>query len=100
MRCPHCGADDIGIVYTTCADPDEPGEFLSFMVCKNCDNGINDHTEDQCDCVKPRVSVNDKDGKVEVVIKGLSCSIFSVLTRDEAHQLMVLLDRSLAKPSV
>lgn len=101
MRCPHCGEYDIAIVYTECVDPDNPGEFLSFMVCKNCDNGINDHTEGQCDCPKPRVSVEmDEDGKVKVVIKGLSCSVFSVLTRDEASLLMTLLDRRLSGADV
>lgn len=100
MRCPHCGEYEIGIVYTECPDPDEPGEFLSFMVCRNCDNGINEHTESECDCPKPRVSVGMEGDKVKVVIQGLSCSVFSILSKDEAHMLMILLDRRLSETSV
>lgn len=50
MRCPSCGQDEADWVYTTCPDPDEPGETLVFPVCKNCDYGINDHTEGECGC--------------------------------------------------
>ena len=99
MRCYSCGQDEVSIVYTECPDPDNPGEFLSFLVCKNCDNGINDHTEGECDCPEPRTRVELEDGKVKVTIQGLSCSVFSILTRDEANMLMVLLDRRLAEGS-
>jgi len=50
MRCPSCGEDDSVLIETTCPDPDEPGEVLCFRVCKNCDYGINEHTEMECDC--------------------------------------------------
>lgn len=38
------------MVETECPDPDEPGELLTFKVCGNCDYGINEHTEGECDC--------------------------------------------------
>lgn len=51
MTCPRCGEDDPRQVVTGCPDPTEPpGMFLTFTVCGNCDHGINDHTEGQCDC--------------------------------------------------
>jgi hypothetical protein len=40
----------MAIVDTDCPDPDEFGETLVFAVCKNCDYGINEHTEGECDC--------------------------------------------------
>ena len=52
MRCSHCGEYDVAWVETDCADPEQPGETLSFPVCKNCDNGINEHTQGECDCEK------------------------------------------------
>ncbi len=52
MRCYSCGGEDIDFVQTTCPDPDEPGEFRIFPVCRNCDAGINEHTEGECSCVK------------------------------------------------
>jgi len=50
MQCPSCGQEEMAIVDTGCPDPDEFGETLVFAVCKNCDYGINDHTEGECDC--------------------------------------------------
>jgi hypothetical protein len=50
MRCPHCGEYDVVTVNTDCPNPEEPGETLAFGVCRNCDYGINDHTEGECDC--------------------------------------------------
>jgi hypothetical protein len=50
MRCPSCGQDDSVTVETTCPDPDEPGDVLRFEVCRNCDYGINEHTEGECSC--------------------------------------------------
>lgn len=97
MRCPHCGEYEVGIVYTECPDPFEPGEFLSFLVCKNCDNGINEHTEGECSCPKPRVSATWEEDQVKVVLPGSSCSVFGILTRDDAHMLMILLDRRLSE---
>lgn len=52
--CPHCGEDDTRYVETTCPTPDGESELMVFAVCGNCDYGINDHTEGQCDC--PKVS--------------------------------------------
>lgn len=50
MNCLSCGDEDVDIVRTFCPDPDEPGEAMAFRVCRNCDYGINEHTEDECDC--------------------------------------------------
>ena len=52
MHCPSCGQEEMAIVATDCPDPDEFGETLVFAVCRNCDNGINEHTEGVCDCAK------------------------------------------------
>jgi len=52
MRCPHCGEYEVVTVDTTCPNPEEPGETLAFAVCRNCDYGINEHTEGVCDCEK------------------------------------------------
>jgi hypothetical protein len=54
MRCPSCGEEEGNVIQvsTTCPDPDEPGEFLVFAVCTNCDYGINEHTEGTCTCRK------------------------------------------------
>jgi hypothetical protein len=55
MSCPSCGSEDVRVVETTCPDTewDEPnGEVLAFSVCANCDYGINDHTEGECNCAK------------------------------------------------
>lgn len=52
MRCPSCGQDEGVLVETTCPDPDEPGETMRFSVCRNCDHGINEHTEGECSCVR------------------------------------------------
>lgn len=52
MHCPSCGQDEGVTVETPCPNPDEPGETLSFSVCKNCDYGINEHTEGECDCIQ------------------------------------------------
>ena len=98
QRCPSCREYDITIVYTECPDPDEPGEFRSFSVCRNCDYGINEHTEGECHCPAPRVTVDvdpDNPAQLRIVIKGLSCSVFSVLTQDEARMAMTLLERRL-----
>ena len=50
MMCPSCRQDEAEVVETTCPDPDEPGDVLRFSVCKNCDYGINEHTEGECAC--------------------------------------------------
>jgi len=50
MRCYSCGEDEMEVVKTDCIMED--GEFGRFMVCRNCDNGINEHTEGECDCEK------------------------------------------------
>lgn len=52
MRCPSCGREEMAIVDTDCPDPDEFGETLVFAVCRNCDYGINEHTEGYCSCDK------------------------------------------------
>lgn len=52
QRCYSCGEYEAEWVDTPCPDPDEPGQTLSFVVCANCDHGINDHTEGECDCEK------------------------------------------------
>lgn len=52
QRCPSCGQYEGVTVETTCPDPNEPGDVLRFSVCRNCDYGINEHTEDECSCVK------------------------------------------------
>ena len=52
MTCPHCGQDEVVTVNTDCPNPEEPGETLAFGVCRNCDYGINEHTEGVCDCEK------------------------------------------------
>lgn len=51
MMCPSCRQDEAVTVETTCLDPNEPGDVLRFSVCRNCDYGINDHTEGECGCV-------------------------------------------------
>lgn len=50
MKCFSCGQDEVEAVTTDCPDPDHPGETRVFGVCKNCDYGINEHTEGECDC--------------------------------------------------
>lgn len=50
MRCYSCGEYEVEMIETTCPDPDEPGDVLRFGVCKNCDYGINEHTEGECSC--------------------------------------------------
>ena len=60
MRCPSCGEEDVALVETGCIDPDDLTETLSFSVCKNCDYGINEHTEGECDCPQ-REEDNDDD---------------------------------------
>lgn len=51
MRCPSCGVHgSLAWSVVPCPDPDEPGETLEFMVCANCDYGINEHTEGVCTC--------------------------------------------------
>lgn len=50
MFCPSCRQDEAEWVETRCPDPDSPDETLSFSVCSNCDYGINEHTEGECDC--------------------------------------------------
>lgn len=50
MMCPSCREDEAEVIETTCPDPDEPGDVLRFGVCKNCDYGINEHTEGECSC--------------------------------------------------
>lgn len=52
MNC--CGYDGAWrTVVTKCPDPENPGERLTFTVCPECDYGINEHTEDECDCRAP-----------------------------------------------
>lgn len=46
-------------VETRCPDPDEPGEVLYFSVCKNCDYGINEHTEGECACIPVPLSLDE-----------------------------------------
>lgn len=47
--CPSCRADDdIHYVEVPCLDVD--GESMVFPVCRNCDYGINEHTEGVCSC--------------------------------------------------
>lgn len=49
MRCPSCLEDDSVLISPErCVD--EEGEQMTFRVCKNCDHGINEHTEGECDC--------------------------------------------------
>lgn len=48
MRCPSCGQDEGVTVEVKCLDED--GEPMRFTVCRNCDYGINEHTEGVCDC--------------------------------------------------
>jgi hypothetical protein len=50
MRCPSCGEEDIATVEPGCLD--EEGERRTFAVCRNCDYGINEHTEGECNCEK------------------------------------------------
>ncbi len=50
MMCPSCREDEVEVIETPCPDPDEPGDVLRFSVCKNCDYGINEHTEGECSC--------------------------------------------------
>lgn len=50
MRCPSCGDYDVITVYTECPDLEEPTEVRAFRVCRNCDYGINEHTEGECNC--------------------------------------------------
>ena len=48
-RCPSCGQYESITVEVTCLD--EEGEQMRFTVCRNCDYGINEHTEGVCSCV-------------------------------------------------
>lgn len=48
MMCPSCRQDEVEAVEVPCLDED--GEQMVFSVCRNCDYGINDHTEGDCDC--------------------------------------------------
>lgn len=50
MTCPSCRQDDPRTVEPGCIGSD--GEPMVFVVCGNCDYGINEHTEDVCDCLK------------------------------------------------
>lgn len=50
MHCPSCVQDEAVLVETGCVGED--GELLVFPVCQNCDYGINDHTEGECNCEK------------------------------------------------
>jgi len=50
MRCLHCGEYDVVYVEPGCLDED--GDPRRFAVCRNCDYGINEHTEGECDCEK------------------------------------------------
>ena len=54
MMCPSCREYEVETIETTCPDPDDPGEVLWFGVCKNCDYGVNDHTEGYCSCESTR----------------------------------------------
>jgi hypothetical protein len=51
MNCYSCGVDDPRYVVTGCPDPENAPETLTFLVCGNCDYGINEHTEGVCDCL-------------------------------------------------
>jgi DNA-directed RNA polymerase subunit M/transcription elongation factor TFIIS len=48
-RCPSCLQDEASPALLLCRDED--GEQMVVVVCKNCDHGINDHTEGECQCV-------------------------------------------------
>ena len=50
MHCPSCGEDAAAYVEPGCLDED--GEKMRFPVCRNCDYGINEHTEGECSCAK------------------------------------------------
>ena len=50
MHCPSCGED--AAVYVTVSCRGEDGEPMRFPVCRNCDYGINEHTEEVCSCVR------------------------------------------------
>ena len=52
MHCPSCGQDEVVMVDTNCPDPEDPDGTLSFGVCRNCDYGINEHTEGYCSCAE------------------------------------------------
>lgn len=46
MKCPCCGEYEIVTVEPGCIDRE--GDLMRFQVCRNCDYGINDHTEGEC----------------------------------------------------
>lgn len=48
-RCPSCLQDEASPVMVLCLDED--GDQMVITVCKNCDHGINEHTEGVCLCV-------------------------------------------------
>jgi DNA-directed RNA polymerase subunit M/transcription elongation factor TFIIS len=48
MHCPSCREDAAAYVTVPCLDSD--GEQMVFAVCRNCDYGINEHTEGVCSC--------------------------------------------------
>ena len=56
MQCPSCGEDEVVGVEVPCLDED--GDTMAFSVCKNCDYGINEHTEGDCNC-KKRLSLEE-----------------------------------------
>jgi hypothetical protein len=44
-----CGDEENGVLVTPgCRDED--GKLISWKVCRNCDYGINEHTEGECTC--------------------------------------------------
>ncbi len=47
-RCPSCGEYEGHPIEVACLDED--GERMTFTVCRNCDYGINEHTEGECGC--------------------------------------------------
>lgn len=56
MKCPSCGEyDTVDTLVVKCRD--ETGERMRFSVCSNCDYGINEHTEEVCDCAPERLSL-------------------------------------------
>jgi hypothetical protein len=92
MRCSSCGEDEVFSFQTTCPDPEEPSEFRTFGVCRNCDYGINEHTEGECNCAGIHVTVDpNHPRKVKIIIDGPTCSTFNAFSRDEARVLAALI---------
>lgn len=50
MDCPHCRSGILRSVTLKCRD--EHGEPMRVLICGDCDYGINEHTEGECDCEK------------------------------------------------